>query len=65
MPLVDYLDIVKEKFLNLLWVHYVQKVGSWPWIFEWNDAPGHENDDEETNVGHFKFLTLKCGRNLT
>lgn len=57
MPLVEYLDIVKKMFLNLLWVPHVQKVGSWPWIFEWNGAPGHEDEDEETKVGHLLSKT--------
>jgi hypothetical protein len=43
------LEFYKQRFQNLHWIPHVQKVGSWPTIYEWYDEKW---GSAEAKVGH-------------
>ncbi|KAJ5678351.1 uncharacterized protein N7477_003984 [Penicillium maclennaniae] len=46
-PLVDRLGYYKQRFQKLNWIPEVQKVGSWPRVYEWYEEPtGSYGDDK-------------------
>ncbi|KAJ5098776.1 hypothetical protein N7532_005777 [Penicillium argentinense] len=46
-PLVERLDLFKQRFQNLNWIPHVQKIGSWPRVFEWYEEPNRSYGDGE------------------
>lgn len=62
IPLVEHMDLLKKKYLNLNWIPHIQKVRSWPRVYQWVSDEEYEGD---ANVGHFQFLNFQisagCG----
>lgn len=51
-PLVDRLEFFKQRFQNLNCISHVQKVGSWPRVYEWYEEPTRSYGDDKGKVGH-------------
>ena len=55
-PLVERLNFFRQRFQNLNWIPHVQKVGSWPRVYEWYEEPSRSYGDDNGKVGHLPHI---------